>query len=177
MRRLLLLRHAKADPRDRGAARDHQRALAERGRDDAPRIGRYLASESIIPELALVSDSARTQETFALVQLALGRPIELRLEPAMYEADWSDLLTLVRATEASVTTLLLIGHNPDLAYLAGALAGSGDRHATAKLRAKFPTAALAIIDFDGPDWSDVGAGRGRLERFVTPAGLGADGDE
>jgi phosphohistidine phosphatase len=177
MRRLLLLRHAKADSRDRGMAGDRERRLAPRGREDAPRIGRHLAAEGIVPDLALVSDSARTQETFALVQEALGRPVALQLEPAIYEEDWPGLLALVRETAPPVVTLLLVGHNPDIAALAAALAGGGDRRGLAAMRAKFPTAALAIIDFDAANWSSIAAGQGRLERFVTPAGLGADGDD
>jgi phosphohistidine phosphatase len=177
MRRLLLLRHAKADPRNHGTARDHERPLAPRGKEDAPRIGRYLASEAIFPDFALVSDSARTQETFALVQHALGRPIEMHRDALLYSGDWPDHLALIQATETSVKTLLLVGHNPEISLLAIALARSGDRRAMAEMRAKFPTAALAIIDFDGPGWPDVGEGQGRLDRFVTPAGLGADGDE
>lgn len=177
MRRLLLLRHAKADPREHGTSLDHQRPLAPRGREDSPRIGRFLAGESIVPDLALVSDAARTQETFALVQEAIGRSVELRLEPAIYHDDGHDLLALVQATEASVETLLLVGHNPAVAALARLLAGSGTQPVLADMRAKFPTAALAIIDCDAADWSGVAAGKGRLYRFVTPAALGAETDE
>ena len=66
MRRLILLRHAKADPRHRGDQRDHQRTLAARGAADAPRMGHYLAAEHIGIDAALVSDSVRTQGTFTL---------------------------------------------------------------------------------------------------------------
>ena len=42
---------------------------------------------------------------------------------------------------------------------------------------KYPTAGLAVIDFDIEDWAAVKPGRGRLDRFVTPKSLGQDEDD
>jgi phosphohistidine phosphatase len=177
MRRLIILRHAKADPRHRGDARDRERKLAPRGLEDAPRLGHYLAEQGIGIDMALVSDSARTQETFALAGAAYGRPIPLRLEPGMYDASASSLLTLVRASDDDIASLLLVGHNPGFAELANALAGTGEDKALSLMRSKFPTAALAIVDFDVAHWAEIALGGGRLERFVTPAMLGSTGDD
>jgi phosphohistidine phosphatase len=58
--------------------------------------------------------------------------------------------------------------------MAGLLAARGDRRARARMSAKFPTSALAVIDFEVADWSALGEGEGRLVHFVTPASLGAD---
>ncbi len=46
-----------------------------------------------------------------------------------------------------------------------------------RLRRKFPTAALAVIDFDGESWAELEPDAGRLERFVTPAELDGGQDE
>ncbi|MFD0938211.1 SixA phosphatase family protein, partial [Methylobacterium trifolii] len=69
---------------------------------------------------------------------------------------------------AGAGCVILVGHNPGLQDLALRLVGSGPRDARARLSAQFPTAALAVIDFDTPDWAGIGHGGGRLERFVTP---------
>jgi phosphohistidine phosphatase len=177
MRRLILLRHAKADPKHRGDERDHARKLAPRGVTDSPRMGRYLAEEGIGIDAALVSDSARTQETFALASSAYGRTVPLRLEPGMYDASAASLLDLVRATDDSVGSLLIVGHNPSFAELANALAGSGNGKTLNLMRSKFPTSALAIIAFDVAHWNEIVPGQGRLERFATPAMLGAAEDD
>ena len=70
MRRLVLFRHAKAVPGDAHVGGDHKRPLSTRGTQDAPRMGRYLADERIQPDLALVSDAQRTQDTFTLAASA-----------------------------------------------------------------------------------------------------------
>ena len=69
-------------------------------------------------------------------------------------------------------TRLLVGHNPSIGETASHLATTGDRRALSAMAVKFPTSALAVIDFGGDRWSEIEAAAGRLVHFVTPAGLG-----
>ena len=164
MRHLLLMRHAKA-VREPGLP-DHARGLTERGRDDAVRVARYLHEHRLAPDLALASDSRRTRETLELAATAFPQAPETRLEPRLYLADPRDILKVVRAAPASAHTLLLVGHNPGLAELAGALAGAGAPRELHRLAEGFPTAAVAVIAFDD-HWSELAELRGSLERFIT----------
>ncbi|CAD7023342.1 histidine phosphatase family protein [Pseudorhizobium halotolerans] len=161
-RRLLLLRHAKSAWPD--AVADHERPLAERGEKAAPAMGNYMAREHLIPDLALVSDARRTRQTWELVQRRLPAEVATRIDPTIYEAPAGRLLDTIRALGDSAATLLLIGHNPGLQDLALMLTGDA-------LAAKYPTAALAVIDFPVADWRQVGPGSGLLTRFVTPRSL------
>lgn len=174
MRRLLLLRHAKSAWPD--GVSDHERALAPRGRDAAPRMGAYLAEQGLIPDLALVSDARRARETWDLVRRSLPE-VPMRLEPRIYEAPLDRLLTVLGETEDAAETLLMVGHNPGFASLTPALAGKGDPATLARLAEKFPTAGLAVLAFEAARWSEVAPRSGRLERFVTPKSLGADEDD
>ena len=174
MRRLIIFRHAKAAALAGGG--DRERPLTARGRGDAALVGAYLREHGLIPGLALVSDARRTRETFEVAAPEIGVPVPLSLEPRIYEAGAAMLLRLVKATPADVDALLLIGHNPGLAELAHGLVGYGDRYALARMQAKFPTAALAVIDFSVEDWSRAALESGRLDRFITPALLGSEDD-
>ena len=80
-------------------------------------------------------------------------------------------MTLRRAPDEA-RTLLLIGHNPGLGSLAASLCGSGAKKTLERMSTKFPTAGLAVIDFDVAHWSDIANGAGRLEAFVRPKDLG-----
>lgn len=168
-RRLLLLRHAKSAWPD--AVADHERPLAERGEKAAPAMGNYMAREHLIPDLALVSDARRTRQTWELVQRRLPAEVATRIDPTIYEAPAGRLLDTIRALGDSAATLLLIGHNPGLQDLALMLTGDGDARVRDALAAKYPTAALAVIDFPMADWRQVGPGSGLLARFVTPRSL------
>lgn len=172
MRRLLLVRHAKAEI---PTGLDIERRLAARGREAAPLIGAYLKDEHLLPDLALVSPAERTRETWSLMRASLGA-VETREERRIYEASTEGLLGVVHGVEAGVRTLLIVGHNPSIGDLARRLAGHGDRYAFARLAQGFPTAALAVLDFAGERWDEAQAQGGRLDRFVTPGSLGGPED-
>lgn len=169
MRRLLLMRHAKAVPL--GREDDFDRVLTESGREDARLIGEQLAVSGLIPDRALYSGAARTRETCEIVARALPREIETVEQNALYEATRFLIVGLLRELPTSARAHLVIGHNPGMADVANLLVGEGAASERLRLAAKFPTAALAVIAFDRPDWSDLGPRTGRLEKFITPQDL------
>jgi phosphohistidine phosphatase len=175
MRHLLLLRHAKAERLQPGG-RDLDRVLAARGRADAKTLGTYLARHRPIPDRAVVSPSARTRETWALVAAAFAKPPAARFEERLYDASAQAVLEAVKQTDDDIGTLLVIGHNPGLQELAAMLTASGDVEARERLGREFPTSALATIGFAAASWSGVHARGGRLEHFVTPEWLETAGD-
>ncbi len=169
MLRLLLLRHAKAVPFT--GSGDHERALTGRGRADAARLGAFIAGEKIPLAAAVHSGARRARET---LEIALGKfedDIAVSVEPRLYEAGEAAFLSVLRHRADKAGALLLVGHNPSLGAMACRLTGTGDRRARLQMAAKFPTAALAVIDFEADHWREIDEGAGRLVRFVTPAGL------
>lgn len=170
MRRLMLLRHAKSDWAAPGMY-DHERPLAARGRADAPRIGRYMLQHHLRPDHVIVSTAERTRETWSLVAGAWSDAPRTIFDPRIYEASPADILRAIADAPASVRTLLVIGHNPGLQETALLLAGSGRLAERRALAQKFPTAALAVIAFDAPDWAALSPGSGRLTQLVTPRAI------
>jgi phosphohistidine phosphatase len=170
MRRLLLLRHAKAE-RAKPNERDHDRVLEERGRADARRIGSYLASHGFVPNRVLVSTAARTRETFSLLAGAFDRMPAASFEESIYDAPPQGILKAIQDGGGEARTLLVIGHNPGLQELAALLIAAGDVEARQRLNEDFPTSALAVIGLASGDWRALRPHAGRLEHFVTPASL------
>lgn len=175
MRRLLLLRHAKAE-RSHSGGRDHERHLADRGRDDAPRVGAYISRHDFVPDKAVVSTSTRTRETWKLVAGAMESGPEAEFDERIYEASAKALLDVVKETDSSVNTLLLVGHNPGMQELATMLVATGDVDTRQRLKEAFPTSALAVIEFKLKDWSKVHPQSGRLERFIDRHSIAAETD-
>jgi phosphohistidine phosphatase len=172
MRRLLLFRHAKAERSEPGME-DRARKLTERGRKDAAKIGAYMATHALIPDWAIASPSARTQETWKLAGGAFRPRLPADTIESLYDATPHDILEAVRQAPATARTLLVIGHNPGLHELALMLVASGDIETRERLREKLPTSGLVIIDFTPEDWGKLHARSGRLERFITPKSLDA----
>jgi phosphohistidine phosphatase len=166
-RRLMLLRHAKSGwPDD---VPDQDRPLAKRGRHDAPVIGRWLHDHGYLPEVVLCSTARRTRQTWELLAPELVSPElagapAVTFEPRAYEASAMTLLYLARELPASCRTALLIGHNPAISELAADLT---QPHAGTPAR-RFPTAAVAVLEFTGP-WPDLAPASARLLDFAAPA--------
>ena len=172
MRRLLLFRHSKAERAEPGGD-DHARVLNERGRSDAATIGAYMARHGLVPERVLASTAARAQETWKHAAAAFKPAPSARAEQRLYDANAQAILDVIKAAPAAPHTLLVIGHNPGLHEVALNLIASGDIDTRERLREKFPTSGLAIIDFALDDWGKLHMRGGRLERFVSPKSLEA----
>jgi phosphohistidine phosphatase len=169
MRRLLLLRHAKAiHPTGRD---DFDRELIDRGRRDAARIGAFVAEIGMIPDLIVDSGAARTRATAAIVLAGWARHVETRQEPRLYEATRGAILEVVRALADTAPHVMLVGHNPSVADLANHLIDRGARGEMLRMAGKFPTSGLAILEFVVDRWRDVVPRSGLLARFVTPDDL------
>ena len=168
MKRLLLLRHAKS-LRDE-SLKDKDRPLNPRGRSDAPRMGSYMHHKRYLPQLVLCSTAKRTVETWEFLGPELDASTQVRFTEALYLASAPMIGNLVRAVDNDVSTLLVIGHNPGLEQCAQMLAREPaideERQFTTALREKFPTCALAVLDFDVSNWDE--ATSGALTDFARP---------
>jgi phosphohistidine phosphatase len=175
MKRLLLLRHAKAK-RAQPGEKDLDRILTDRGRAGARKLGAYLARHDLIPDQVLVSTSVRTRETWTQVAKAFRKPPPVHFEKRLYESSPEAILDVVCDAEPKVATLLVIGHNPSIQELANMLTDAGNADARRRLKEEFPTAALAVITFEASAWRKLHSGGGRLEHFVASKWLEAATD-
>ncbi len=145
MQRLILLRHAEAEPDNAGG--DFDRALTEKGRHRATRAGVRLAEAGFTPDVAVISPSVRTRETWEHAAKAWGA-VETREEPALYNAERMETLMDAAARQPEETVLIAV-HNPAAQQLAADLlrrAGSPDAERCAR---KFPKGAALVVRFDG----------------------------
>ncbi|MFI6033703.1 SixA phosphatase family protein [Streptomyces sp. NPDC051315] len=167
-RRLVVVRHAKSAWPE-GVA-DHERPLAARGRRDAPAAGRALAEAGCLPDLAVCSTAVRARRTWELACAQWDSPPPVRHEPRLYAADVPEVLEVVRETPDEIGTLLLVGHNPGLRELVLDLAGEGLDDTLERVRVKFPTAAIAVLHWDGPTWRDLAPGTALLTEVTVARG-------
>lgn len=168
-RRLILLRHAKsAWPDD---VPDRERPLAPRGRRDAPAAGIWLRKTDHVPDKVLCSTAVRARDTWQLAEENLGAHPPTVFEDRVYGASSAELLALARQTSGDVRTLLVVGHDPAMRgltlELAGEHLGDAEAAALARVRTKYPTAAVAVLSFLG-DWAELRLGQAELAEFVVP---------
>jgi phosphohistidine phosphatase len=112
--RLILVRHAHADPGDP----DELRPLSARGREEARALGERLAAER--PEAVVASPLLRARETAAAIAKAAGA--ELRIDDRLAPGAAAD--DVLAAVEGTGETVVTVGHQPDCSEIAIALTGA-----------------------------------------------------
>ena len=155
MKSLTLFRHAKTE-RDSTTGRDFDRRLADRGREDAKRIGAEIHKLDLAFDLILSSPAARAAETAELAGLTP------RFDQRIYDASTGELLAIVQEADAIVERLAMVGHNPGFERLASRLVGSN---------IEMPTGSFVEIELPVDDWKEVGSGEGRVAHFLRPKDL------
>lgn len=164
---LSLLRHAKSSWSN-PTLPDRDRPLATRGVTDAPLMGKAMAERGIDPELVMCSSARRTRDTLELVLP------ELRVEPkvvyvdALYHASPEQMLEMLHAIQPGANRVMLVGHNPEIQAFALDLVGAGPKQFRDRLRTKYPTAGLAVINFAAGLWTSVTVNSGTLNLFLSP---------
>jgi len=165
--RLYLLRHARAEVGG-DASPDAARPLSPEGHREAADVGSWLAGRSEPPTHVLASSARRAVETMDRVVAALSRKPATSISDDLYLASAWKLFEQVAGSEAGVSSLMLVGHNPGMAELAAKLAGRGDPALLRSLVRRFPPGALAELELDGERWSEIEPGAGRLvSHFVA----------
>jgi phosphohistidine phosphatase len=124
--------------------------------------------EGIEPQLVLCSSSRRTRETLDLLQLAPETGV--CFDGGLYAASEHVLLERLRAVPDDFASVMLVGHSSGIEQLALMLARRGAR--LGEMREKFPTGALATIEFNGR-WSTLDGGDAELTGYVVPRELAA----
>jgi phosphohistidine phosphatase len=145
MKILLLLRHAKSSWKDESLA-DRERPLAKRGLQDAPRIGKLLREENLLPDMILSSTALRARQTVELVVDAASYSGEVRWLDTLYAAAPEDILDAVNLLPESCACVMVVGHNPGMDELLSLLTGEEEN---------LTTAALAQIDLPVAGWNQV----------------------
>ena len=91
MKTVLLLRHAKSSW-DSPHLSDFERPLAPRGRKAAPRMGRFLEKNDLIPDRVLCSGARRALETLELASEDWGDSVHVEIRDEIYHGSVESLI-------------------------------------------------------------------------------------
>lgn len=169
MRTLTLLRHAKSSWDD-PVQRDFDRPLNQKGRRAARTMGEHCRREGLVWDHAVASPAARCVETLDAFWEGYGQALKPVWDRRIYLASCVNLLDVLHDVPAEAQNVLMCGHNPGLEDLVLMLTPDDGDAVRDELEEKFPTASLAVLEFEG-SWSGLAARGARLTRFVRPRDL------
>jgi phosphohistidine phosphatase len=147
MKALFLIRHAKSSWDDT-ALPDKDRPLNDRGKRDAPKMGKRLARRDVKPDLILSSPAMRALTTAEIIAKKLDyKRKDIVVDDRLYAGEADDLLNVIHKLGDKRERVILVGHNPELTELA---------HRLSSEITHMPTCAVVAFTFDAKSWSNIG---------------------
>ena len=160
---LILVRHAKSSWRD-ATLNDIHRPLNKRGSRDAPKMGKHLVKQGIIPDVIFSSPGLKDKFKKNHEQLGLEtRPTEIRVKESLYTFNSKDLLTEIKSMKDKYDKVMIVCHNPAITDITNYLSKSRIDNV--------PTCGVVVLKFDIDSWGDVSKGKAKLSSFDYPKKL------
>ena len=160
MKKLYLIRHAKSSWSEAGLS-DFDRPLNNRGKRDAPFMGKLLKEKDVQADKIISSGAVRAYTTARTIAAEINYPVEkIELANEIYEASASEILDVIQSVNDDVNTLIVFGHNPGFTSLSNYLSD--------KQIDNMPTCGISCIEFNVNKWSDVNINKGKLVAFEFP---------
>jgi phosphohistidine phosphatase len=159
-KQIFFLRHAKSSWKYPDL-HDYDRPLNDRGKENAPKMGRKLKKLGVQPDLIISSPANRAVTTARIVCEKIEYPLhKLKLEDKIYMASARQLLNIIQELDDKYQQVMIIGHEPAFSQVIEILCKN-------RLE-KFPTCAAIQISLQTQKWSEVKEGTGKIIFFEYP---------
>lgn len=146
MKTLFLIRHAKSSWDD-PSLDDYDRPLNDRGKKDAPKMGKRLKKQKIHPDLMVSSTAKRARKTAQAIADALDYPEKhIQWRDELYHAGPETILRVMQGVDDKVGQLFLFGHNPGLTDFANRMGASSIDNIV--------TTGIYALQLDIASWQD-----------------------
>lgn len=162
MKTLYVVRHAKSSWED-PLKPDFERPLNDRGKRDAPRMGKRLKEKEIHPDLMLSSPAKRALSTCKRIAKELGyAKARIKEEQQLYHAGDDDILSALQELNDKHDVVIVVGHNPGLTDFVNSLMSEE------KMIDNIPTAGVVAFKLNIPSWRHLTWGIGEMLFFDFP---------
>lgn len=158
MKKLYLVRHAKSDWSN-PSLDDFDRPLNQRGKKNAPFMGKILKKKKIKPDLIISSPAYRARETARKIAKKIRYLDEIMYNEHLYEASLKEILEIVTFIEDEYDEVFIVGHNPSLNMLAFYLIDFNEN---------IPTTGILEIEFNSQTWREISKKNAKFVSFEYP---------
>jgi len=162
MKTLYIVRHAKSSW-ENAELSDFERPLNERGKDDAPRMGKWLKEKEFSPDLVLSSPAKRALSTARKICKVIGfNKEDIKTDRRLYHADDEMMLSVLRENKGKYNKIMMVGHNPGLTEFVNSIVNEEIDIDNV------PTCGVVGFSFDTDEWSKINWGTGKFLFFEYP---------
>ena len=147
MKTLHLMRHGKSSW-EIESVKDLDRPLLERGVRNSYMMAERFLKNNKCPDLIICSSANRAMHTAHIFARTVGYPVQnIRVAEEIYESDNATIFEVIKNTASSVSSLMLVGHNPNFTEIANWYLD----HEIENLS----TSGIVSIEFDCEYWNEI----------------------
>lgn len=159
-RELILIRHTKSSWGDLSLP-DFERPIKKDRADDAKNMAKHLNDLKPKPDLILCSPAKRTKQTAEYFSDRLNYNFDkIVFDMRLYESSAEEYLAVIREINASIKTLVVVGHNPSITHFVNQFLQN-------KID-EVPTTGVVWLAFESSDWEIYKTTPCELKYFLTP---------
>ena len=160
MKTLVLVRHAKSSWKNPDLT-DRERPLNDRGKRDAPFMGKLLGEKGVTPDLIITSPANRAMSTARIIARELRYPADdIAVIESLYMGDTEEFLRILHDLNDSHGAVMIVGHNPEITIFTSFITGDHIDN--------MPTCGIVCADFAIDEWKAVSRGNGEMRFFEYP---------
>jgi phosphohistidine phosphatase len=160
MKILYICRHAKSSW-DYPELHDFERPLNNRGKRDAPLMGKILYEKNINVDKIISSPAKRAYKTAKIIAKYIGFNITaIQKDEKIYSASAGELIAIIQKVPDSVSSLMIFGHNPAFTSLNNYLSDISLDN--------IPTSGIVCLKFDISSWKEIDPQRSKQIFFEYP---------
>lgn len=164
MKKLIFVRHAKAEPEEEiPGLSDFERSLTPTGKRVAKEMAKLFLKSQDSPGLMITSPAFRALETaFIFAGEANLDYDKIIMSSSLYfNTNLDKLMKVLEGISNDINTITLFGHNPSFTDMPDRLSKTGC--------GPVPKTGVVCLTFDTDKWTGVTKGSGKLEYFLKPA--------
>ena len=163
MLNLYVMRHSKSSWNDHNI-NDFERPLSNRGKKDIKLIIAFLKKKKITFDLAYISSSRRTKQTFKILKNNISCK-KIIYSKKFYLCSESFILNTIKNIKKKYKNILIVNHEPCCKNLVLKLIR---KNKLSFIKKKFSTSAIAKLVFNIKKWENLKNYSGNLNLFKTP---------
>ena len=161
MKTLLLVRHAKSSWDDI-ALSDFERPLNERGKNDAPKMGKRLRKKDVKIDAFISSPAKRAKKTAEYFIKEFDREAnEIILVSALYDAGTNNFSDTIKDIDDKYKSAVIFSHNPGITDFANQLIDKANID-------NMPTCSVFAVKADVEKWKDFSKAKKEFLFFEYP---------
>ena len=163
MLNLYVMRHSKSSWNEHNI-NDFERPLSNRGKKDIKLIIAFLKKKKITFDLAYISSSKRTKQTFKILKNNISCK-KIIYSKKFYLCSESFILNTIKNVKRKYKNILIVNHEPCCKNLVLKLIR---KNKLSFIKKKFSTSAIAKLVFNIKKWENLKNYSGNLTLFKTP---------